>query len=62
MSKNRLTYETLDHFTTFNDELFVLDYKTVGKVGLSEWEPDNQMALYSLASKVAECPLKRRKL
>lgn len=42
----------LDKIVTFNDELFVLDHKTVYTFWNKEWEPDNQMTLYSLASKV----------
>lgn len=42
----------LDRIVTFNDELFVLDYKTVWSFWGKKWEPDNQMTLYSLASKV----------
>lgn len=42
----------LDRVVSFNDELFVLDYKTVYSFWGKRWEPDNQMTLYTLASKV----------
>ena len=42
----------LDKIVTYNDELFAKDYKTVWSFWGKRWEPDNQMTLYSLASKV----------
>ena len=42
----------LDCIVSFNSELFVKDYKTVYTFWGKTWEPDNQMTLYSLASKV----------
>jgi hypothetical protein len=42
----------LDKIVTFQEELFWKDYKTVYSFWGKHWEPDNQMTLYSLASKV----------
>lgn len=46
----------LDRVVTFNDDLFVLDHKTTSSAPtewyFSKYEPDNQMTLYSLASRV----------
>ena len=42
----------LDKVVSYNGELFVKDYKTVWSFWGKSWEPDNQMTLYTLASKV----------
>lgn len=42
----------LDKIVRFNDELFVKDYKTVYTFWGKSWEPDNQMTLYTLASRI----------
>ena len=46
----------LDKVVTYNDELFVMDHKTTAYDPspwyFSKYEPDNQMSLYSFASKV----------
>lgn len=46
----------LDRIVTFNDDLFVMDHKTTSYAPtewyFSKYEPDNQMSLYSLASRV----------
>jgi hypothetical protein len=53
----------LDRVVTFNDELFVVDYKTTtttpGQYFFNQFEPNNQMSLYTLASQVIlEAPIK----
>lgn len=42
----------LDKVVDFNGDLFVKDYKTTYSFYGKVWEPDNQMTLYSLASKI----------
>ena len=46
----------LDRVVVFNDQLLVLDHKTttttVGSYYFDQYEPDNQMTLYTLAGKV----------
>ena len=46
----------LDRIVTYNDELFVMDYKTTSIAPtpyyFAQYDPSNQMTLYSLASKV----------
>lgn len=46
----------LDRVVTYNDDLFVMDRKTTSYAPtewyFSKYEPDNQMSLYALASKV----------
>ena len=46
----------LDRVVNFQDDLFVVDYKTTtttpGSYYFDQWEPNNQMSLYSLASQV----------
>ncbi len=46
----------LDRVVTFQDSLFVMDRKTsittLGSYYFTQWEPNNQMTLYSLAAKV----------
>ena len=53
----------LDRVVTFNDEIFVMDRKTttktLGDYYFNQYEPDNQMTLYTLASKVIlDAPVK----
>ena len=53
----------LDRVVTFADELFVMDRKTtttaLGSYFFDKFEPDNQMTLYTLASKVIlEAPVR----
>ena len=53
----------LDRVVVFNDEHFVMDRKTTTKTltdyYFAQFEPDNQMTLYSLAAKVIlEAPIK----
>lgn len=52
----------LDSVVTFNDELFVMDHKTTtttpGSYYYNQFEPNNQMTLYTLASQVVlEAPV-----
>ena len=46
----------LDRVVTFNDALLVLDHKTttttLGSYYFDQWEPNNQMTLYTLAGRV----------
>ena len=42
----------LDKVVSFNDELYVMDHKTVYSFWGKVWEPDNQMTLYTLGSRI----------
>lgn len=46
----------LDRVVTFQDQLFVMDRKTttvtLGQYYFAQWEPSNQMTLYTLAGKI----------
>lgn len=53
----------LDRVVTFNDQLLVMDHKTTTKTlstyWFDQWEPSNQMTLYTLAGKVVlNAPIK----
>jgi hypothetical protein len=46
----------LDRVVTYSNETFILDYKTSAKTPtdywFNQWEPNNQMSLYTLAGKI----------
>jgi hypothetical protein len=42
----------LDAIVSYNGDLYGKDYKTVWSFWGKDWEPDNQMTLYTLASKI----------
>lgn len=49
----------LDKVVTYNGDLFAKDYKTTYSFYGKVWEPDNQMTLYTLASKIVlEAPIR----